>query len=268
MRERLLNEQIALITGASSGIGKATAIRMAAEGAKVVVNYHSDETEANEVVEKIKNNGGDAIAVKADVGKEEEVEAMFDETIRRFGAIDILVNNAGIQQDAAFIDMTTEQWKRVFDTNLTGHFYCARRAAKEFLKQGVSKKKSVACGKIIFTSSVHDIIPWAGHANYAATKGGMLMFMKTLAQELAPKKIRVNAISPGAIKTDINDEHWKDPKEAKEMLNLIPYKRIGEPEDVARLAAWLASDEADYIVGATIYIDGGMTLYPAFSDNG
>lgn len=268
MREKLLNEQVALITGASSGIGRATAIQMAMEGARVVVNYHSDENEANEIVDKIKFEGGFALAVKADVGKEEEVERMFDQTIETFGSIDILVNNAGIQKDSAFTEMTTEQWRQVFDTNLNGHFFCARRAVREFIKQGMNEKKSSALGKIIFTSSVHDIIPWGGHANYAASKGGLSMLMKTLAQELAPKKIRVNAISPGAIKTAINEDHWKNPEEAKGIADWIPYKRIGEPEDVAKLAAWLASDEADYIVGATIYIDGGMTLYPGFNDNG
>jgi len=154
------------------------------------------------------------------------------------------------------------------DTNLTGQFLCAREAAKVFCRRGVATGLSVAAGKVIFISSVHNIIPWAGHVNYTTSKGGETMLMKTMAQELAPQKIQVNSIAPGAIKTDINKKVWSDPEQAKELLRLIPYNRIGEPEDVARVAVWLASDEADYITGTTIYVDGGMTLYPEFAHGG
>jgi glucose 1-dehydrogenase len=163
--------------------------------------------------------------------------------------------------------MSLKEWQRVIDVNLTGYFLCSRQAIKEFLKRE-AEMAGKAIGKIICISSVHDIIPWAGHVNYAASKGGVLMFMKSLALEVATKKIRVNAISPGAIKTDINEEVWSDKEKAQELLKLIPYKRIGDPEDVAKAASWLASDDSDYVTGTTIYVDGGMTLYPGFVDNG
>jgi glucose 1-dehydrogenase len=193
---------------------------------------------------------------------------MFAEMQNAFGGIDILINNAGLQQDAALVEMTLEQWNRVIDVNLTGHFLCAREAARAFMRQGVREGISRSTGKIIFVSSVHDIIPWAGHANYAASKGGVMMLMKTLAQELAAKKIRVNAISPGAIKTPINKSAWETPAALQDLLRLIPYGRIGEPEDIARAATWLASDAAEYVTGTTLYVDGGMSLYPEFRSGG
>jgi glucose 1-dehydrogenase len=262
-----LEGKTAVVTGGSSGIGKAIAIAYSKHGANVVVNYHSGEDEANEIVEAIKKEGGNAIAVGADVSKEEDVFRLFKETYDHFHSIDILVCNAGIQKDSKFSDMSLEDWQKVIDINLTGYFLCARQATKEFLRnKTVANKKAV--GNIIFVSSVHDIIPWAGHVNYAASKGGVLMLMKSLALEVAPKKIRVNGISPGAIKTDINEKVWQDEEQTKELLKLIPYQRIGEPEDVAEVAIWLATESSDYVTGTTIYVDGGMTLYPGFMNNG
>lgn len=265
--EGKLKDQTALVTGGNSGIGRAIALEFAAQGAKVLINYHSDKEEAEEVVSKIKQSGGVAFAFQADVSKEEQVKAMFAAMLDNYGTIDILVNNAGMQKDAPFHQMSLADWQIVIDVNLTGQFLCAREAVNEFLKRGVTGR-SRAAGKIICTSSVHDVIPWAGHVNYATSKGGILMLMKSMAQELAPHKIRVNAISPGAIKTSINEDSWDDAESRKKLLELIPYKRIGIPEDIGKVAAWLASDDADYITGTTIYVDGGMTLYPGFSDNG
>ena len=265
---KLLNGQVALITGADSGIGKGVALAMARAGARVLINFVHNHDAADEVVETIKNEGGEAFAHQADVSKEEEVLAMFAKIIETYGAIDILVNNAGLQKDAKFVDMTLDDWNTVIGINLTGQFLCSREAAKEFIKRGVVEGVSRAAGKIICMSSVHEVIPWAGHVNYAASKGGISMFMKSMAQELAPYKIRVVGIGPGAIQTPINKEAWDTPQALNKLLELIPYNRIGLPDDIGKLALWLASDEADYITGTTIFIDGGMTLYPGFADNG
>jgi glucose 1-dehydrogenase len=179
-----------------------------------------------------------------------------------------VVNNAGLQRDAPFDEMTLEQWNTVIAVNLTGQFLCAREAIREFKRRGPRPEVSCATGKIIRISSVHELIPWAGHVNYAASKGGVMLLMKTLAQEVAPLKIRVNGIAPGAIRTPINAAAWSTPEAHDALLRLIPYKRIGEPEDIGRAAVWLASDAADYVVGTTIYVDGGMTLYPEFAAGG
>jgi glucose 1-dehydrogenase len=267
MEKECLAGQTAIVTGSSSGIGFAIAVAMAKAGANIVVNFYHDQKGATDAKTQIEETGGKAIIVQADIGKEEDVLRMFDEARTHFGTVDILVNNAGIQKDSAFIDMTVDEWRRVMDTNLTGQFLCAREAAKEFIKHP-AKPNVRSSGNIIFISSVHDIIPWAGHANYTAAKGGETMLMKTLAQELAPKRIRVNSIAPGAIKTDINKSVWSDPVQNKTLIEMIPYQRIGEPEDVAKVAVWLASDDADYITGAVIYVDGGMTLYPSFAHGG
>ncbi|HKG70047.1 MAG TPA: SDR family oxidoreductase [Segetibacter sp.] len=263
-----LRGQSALVTGASSGIGKEVAIALANEGANVVVNYSSHPERGQEVADEIKVNGGTAIVYQADVSKEEEVQAMFQAMYKEFGTIDILVNNAGLQKDSPFVDMTLSDWQKVIDVNLTGQFLCAREAAREFLKRGVVPERSVAAGKIICMSSVHEVIPWSGHVNYATSKGGIMLLMKSMAQELAPQKIRVNSIAPGAIQTPINKEAWETPEGLDKLLTLIPYKRIGQPEDIGKVAVWLASDESDYITGATIFVDGGMTLYPGFAGNG
>jgi len=263
-----LEGQTALVTGASSGIGATIAVAMGAAGANVGVNYAASEEGAEQVVGAIARAGGRAVALRADVSREEQVSAMFKVLIAEYGTIDILVSNAGIQKDAVFVDMTLEQWTAVLSVNLTGAFLCAREAAKEFLRRGVVPERSRAAGKIIFISSVHEVIPWAGHVNYASSKGGIMMLMKTVAQELAPQKIRVNSIAPGAIKTRINEQVWKDPEGVASMCKLIPYGRIGEPDDVAPVAVWLASDEADYLTGTTIFVDGGMLLYPGFRTGG
>ncbi len=263
-----LTGQAALVTGANSGIGKAVAIALANDGANVVVNYVTHPEAAEAVVAEIKNNDGTAIALQADVSKEDQVQNMFQAMYKQFGTIDILVNNAGLQKDAPFENMSLADWQLVIDVNLTGQFLCAREAVREFLRRGIVAERSVAAGKIICMSSVHEVIPWGGHVNYASSKGGIMLLMKSMAQELAPKKIRVNSIGPGAIQTPINRAAWETPEALSKLLTLIPYNRIGQPEDIGRLAAWLASDESDYITGTTVFCDGGMTLYPGFSTNG
>jgi glucose 1-dehydrogenase len=268
MSMRVLEGQRALVTGANSGIGEAVARGLGEAGAKVVINYVAGDERAQAVVDDIVKGGGEAIAVRADVSKEDEVQSMFRRAVDAFGSIDILVNNAGLQRDAPLHEMTLKDWQFVIDVNLTGQFLCAREAVREFRRRGIVPELSVAAGKIICMSSVHDIIPWAGHANYAASKGGVAMLMKTMAQELAMYKIRVNSVSPGAIKTPINTAAWDTPEAERELLKLIPYQRVGETSDIARAVTWLASDLSDYVNGATIYVDGGMTLFPEFRGNG
>ena len=260
--------QTAIVTGGSGGIGQACAIALGREKVNVVVNYHSNRAGANKAVAAIEGHGGRAFHFQADVSKEKDVEAMFQACIDRFGALDILVSNAGMQQDAPFTEMTLAQWQAVMEVDLTGQFLCTRQAARQFRKQGIREGVSKAAGKIIVMSSVHDEIPWAGHANYAAAKGGLKLLVETLAQELGEDKVRVNSISPGAIATDINREAWENEANRKKLLKLIPYGRIGQPEDIGDLCLFLASDRSDYITGASIYIDGGMMLYPGFRDNG
>jgi glucose 1-dehydrogenase len=264
----LLKGQKAIVTGASSGIGKAVAIALGGAGADVVVNYVGGEQLAVEVVKTITAGGGRAIAVQCDVSKEDQVQAMFQRTIKEFGTVDILINNAGLQKDAAMDEMTLDQWNTVIGVNLTGQFLCAREAVREFKRRGVKKDVSVSAGKIICISSVHEVIPWAGHINYAASKGGVMLMMKSIAQEVAPHRIRVNSICPGAIRTPINTSAWNTPEAYAALMTLIPYKRIGEPEDIGRATVFLASDLADYINGTSIFVDGGMCLYPGFATGG
>ncbi|MEU9283852.1 SDR family oxidoreductase [Streptomyces sp. NPDC048275] len=264
----LLKGQKALVTGANSGIGMATAIGLGRAGADVVVNYVADPDAAEKVVEEITSFGVRAAAYQADVSQEDQVTAMIDRMVEEFGTIDILVANAGMQRDARFTEMTLGQWQKVIDVNLTGQFLCAREATKEFRRRGVVPEVSRAAGKIICMSSVHQLIPWAGHVNYASSKGGVQMMMATLAQELAPEKIRVNAVAPGAIRTPINRSAWDTPEASKDLLRLIPYDRIGDPEDIANAVVALSSDLMDYVVGTTIYVDGGMTLFPGFATGG
>jgi glucose 1-dehydrogenase len=268
MREKSLAGQAALVTGANSGIGEAVARCFADAGAKVAINWVVHEEATNAIIADIKKQGGTAIGVKADVSNEAEVQAMFATVIRTFGTLDILCANAGLQDDAPFTEMTLAKWDHVIGVNLTGQFLCAREAAREFIRRGVRPDVSKAAGKIIHMSSVHQEIPWAGHANYATSKGGVYMLMRTLAQELAPHKIRVNAIAPGAIQTPINRNAWDTPTALKSLLTLIPDGRIGQPEDIGRVAVWLASDDSDYVQGETLYVDGGMTLYPGFATGG
>jgi glucose 1-dehydrogenase len=263
-----LQGQPALVTGANSGIGRATAIGLARAGADVVVNYVVDPAAAEAVAHEISGFGGRAIVLQADVSKEEEVTAMFAQAVDHFGTLHIVVSNAGVQRDAPFTEMSLEQWNTVIGINLTGQFLCTRQAAREFRRRGVVSDVSVAAGKIICMSSVHQEIPWAGHANYAASKGGVMLLMKSIAQELAPYRIRVNSVAPGAIRTPINTAAWSTPEAYAELMRLVPYKRIGEPDDIAQAVAWLASDAADYVTGATLFVDGGMTLYPGFATGG
>jgi glucose 1-dehydrogenase len=264
---QLLLRQVALVTGANSGIGRAVAIGLARAGANVIINYVTDADAAHAVVSEIEGLGRNAIAIHADVSNEAEVEAMFDQAIRAFGTLHIVVCNAGLQRDAPFEQMTIEQWNTVIGVNLTGQFLCARSAVREFRRRGLDKV-STALGKIICMSSVHQKIPWDGHANYAASKGGIMLLMQTMAQELAPHRIRVNSIAPGATRTPINTAAWSTPAAYDELMTLVPYGRIGEPSDIAQAAVWLASDASDYITGTTLFVDGGMTLYPGFEKKG
>ena len=266
--QQVLRGQKALVTGANSGIGLGVALALGRAGADVVVNYVSGDETAQRVVEEIKQSGVQAYAHKADVSKEEQVQAMFQRMCNEFGTIDILINNAGLQRDAAFDQMTLEQWNTVISINLTGQFLCAREAVREFKRRGVVPEVSCAAGKIICISSVHEVIPWAGHVNYAASKGGVMLMMKSIAQEVAPYRIRVNSIAPGAIRTPINTAAWNTPEAYEALMTLVPYKRIGETDDIGHAAVWLASDAADYVTGISLYIDGGMTLYPGFATGG
>jgi len=262
--------QIAIVTGASSGIGAGVSKSLAAEGATVVVNHPVAATRdaAEAVSQAIQATGGKSITWQCDVSKENEVQEMFAGIVAQFGTVDILVNNAGLQRDAPFTEMTLEQWNTVIGVNLTGQFLCAREAIKEFLRRGIQPERSRAAGKIICMSSVHEVIPWAGHANYAASKGGIKMLMQSISQEYAPHKIRINSIGPGAIKTPINKSAWDTPQAEEKLLELIPYARVGVVEDIGAAAVWLASDESDYVNGITLFVDGGMTLFPGFSTNG
>lgn len=264
-----LKDQVAIVTGAASGLGRACSVALGRAGAAVVVNHlPGDEATAAEVVREIESDGGQAAAIAADVSDEKQVQAMFAKAVARFGTVHVLVNNAGIQSGAPFQEMTLEQWRRVLSVNLDGQFLCAREAVREFLRRGPQPEISAATGKIICMSSVHQSIPWAFEVNYAASKGGVSLLMQSLAQELAPARIRVNAVAPGAIRTPINRAAWQTPQAMAKLLELIPYGRIGEPVDVASAVVFLASDLSDYVTGTTLYIDGGMALYPGFRGNG
>jgi len=262
----LLAGRRALVTGASSGIGQGVARGLARAGAAVAVNYRSNRESAERLVAEIEAEGGRAVALGGDVSQEEEAAALVDGTVKAFGGLDLLVANSGIQKDAVVAEMTLKDWQTVIGVNLTGQFLCCREAIRAF-RQG-PERPGGARGTIVCMSSVHELIPWAGHVNYAASKGGVRMMMQTLAQELAPERIRVNAVAPGAIRTPINKEAWGTEEALRDLLRLIPYGRIGEAEDVARAVTWLSSDEADYVTGTTLFVDGGMSLYPGFVGNG
>lgn len=264
-----LEGQVAIVTGASSGIGRATAIALGAAGCKVAVNCLTDcADDAAAVVAEIEAGGGEAMVTPADVSSQSDVEAMFAAAVKRFGTVHILVNNAGIESGAEITDLTLAKWRKVLAVNLDGQFLCAQAAVREFRRRGAEPDVSTALGKIVCMSSVHDRIPWAFQTNYAASKGGVALFMQSLAQELAPEKVRVNAISPGAIRTPINRPAWGTSEALDELLKLIPYGRIGEPADIANAVLFLASDLSDYMTGATLYVDGGMVLYPGFRGAG
>jgi glucose 1-dehydrogenase len=264
----LLKGQTSLVTGGNSGIGRAIALALGQAGANVVINYVAKPEEAEAVAAEVRAAGAGAMTVLADVSDEAQVQAMFAAAVQQFGTVDILASNAGMEKNAPFHEMSVEQWDQVMNVNLRGAFLCAREAVREFMKRGVRPEVSVSAGKIIFTSSVHEVIPWAGHVNYAASKGGLMLLMKSLAQEVAEKRIRVNSIGPGAIRTPINTAAWGTPEAYAELMKLVPYKRIGEVDEIGRAAVWLASDFSDYIVGTTLFIDGGMTLYPGFETGG
>ena len=262
-----LDKQVALVTGASSGIGAASALALAQAGAAVVLNYRSGREAAEKLAAQIVDDGGQAIAVGADVSSEAQVEQLFARTVEAFGRLDILLANSGMQRDAATADMSLDDWNQVVQVNLTGQFLCVRAALRQFARQSIRPEVSRALGKIIQMSSVHQRIPWAGRANYAASKGGLDLLMRSVAQEVGAQRIRVNAIAPGAIRTAINRDSTES-EAGKALLELIPYGRIGEAQDVASAVVWLASDASDYVHGSTLFIDGGMSLYPEFNGNG
>ena len=263
-----LTGQVAIVTGSSSGIGAAVAIGLGAAGARIVVNYNSDRDGGEATAEAVRKAGSEAIVVGGDVSRPENVERLFGEAKTAFGTVDVLVANAGLQRDAPSETLTLDDWRKVIDVNLTGQFLCCQAAIREFLARGPRPDVSRALGKIVCMSSVHEKIMWGGHVNYAASKGGVMLMMQTLAQEFADRRIRVNSIAPGAIRTPINRDAWETPEALAKLLRLIPYGRIGEPKDIANAAVWLASDHSDYVTGATLFVDGGMTLYPGFQDNG
>ena len=266
--EKKLTGQTVVVTGANSGIGAGCALSMGEAGANVVVNYVTKPETAQEIVAQIQAMGSQAVAIQADVSNEAQVIAMFQEAVKTFGTVDILIANAGLQRDAKFEEMTVEQWDLVMNVNLKGQFLCAREAIREFLRRGPRPEISAATGKIICMSSVHEIIPWSGHVNYASSKGAIRMFMQSLAQEYGDRKIRVNSICPGAIQTPINTGAWSTPQALASMITLIPYNRIGQPSDIGKLAVFLASDDSDYMTGASLFIDGGMTVFEGFSTGG
>ena len=262
-----LKGQISVVTGANSGIGEGVARHLAAAGATVALNYVVQPDIAQEIVDDINAHGCQAFPVQADVSKEDQVLKMFSDIVNRCGGLDILINNAGLQRDSAFSQMTLAQWEFVLSVNLSGQFLCARSAVRQFLAQG-DRKLSKSLGKIVNMSSVHQEIPWGGHVNYASSKGGIKLLTQSMAQELAPQKIRVNAIGPGAIKTPINKSAWDTPEAEQKLLTLIPYGRVGVVDDIGAASVFLASDASDYVVGTTLFVDGGMTLYPGFATNG
>ncbi|GLB47104.1 glucose-1-dehydrogenase [Philodulcilactobacillus myokoensis] len=254
-----LKGKVAVITGGSKGIGQAIALRLAKEDMNLVFNYNSDAKGAERAVEKIRNNGGNAVAVHADVSEEADVKKLLDTAVTNFGQLDLWINNAGMENQVPTHKMSLADWKKVLNVNLTGTFLGSKSALNYFLDHKVK-------GNIINMSSVHEQIPWPTFAHYAASKGGSKLFTETIALEYAKRGIRVNAIAPGAINTPINAKKFKDPKQLKDTTDLIPMNRIGKPSEVAAAAAWLASSESSYVTGETIFIDGGMTLYPSFEE--
>ena len=245
-----LGGKCAVVTGASRGIGRAIALQLASEGAKVVVNYSGSEQKALEVVEEIKNNGGEAIAVQANVAESDSVQNLMKTAIDTYGSIDILVNNAGITRDNLLMRMKENEWDDVIDTNLKGVFLCTKAVTRQMMKQ--------RAGRIINISSIVGVAGNAGQANYVAAKAGVIGLTKTTAQELASRNILVNAIAPGFITTEMTEAL---PEEIKEtMLKQIPLAKLGQPEDIAKAVVFFASDNANYITGQTLQIDGGMVM--------
>ncbi len=254
---RLLDGRRGLVTGADSGIGQGIAFELASHGAAVAINYVAEATVATAMVQRIREGGGRAIAVQMDVARERDVQRAFAEARDAFGGLDLLVNNAGIERRFPLVEMPLEWWQRVLDVNLTGAFLCSREAARIMLDAG-------ARGAIVNITSVHEQIPWEGFAHYCASKGGEKLFAQTIARELAPHGIRVVNVAPGAIDTPINADVLADPEQRKAVEDEIPLGRWGDVSDVAQAVAWVASDQAEYVVGSTLFVDGGMTLYPRF----
>jgi glucose 1-dehydrogenase len=254
----LLQGRRAIVTGASSGIGEATAKRLGAEGASVCVNYYSDKEQqaAQNVADAVSGSGGRGVAIQADVGNEADVQRLVADTVKELGGLDLLVNNAGIEKQIPLLEMSLQDWDAVLQTNLTGAFLCMREAGKVLAENGG--------GVVVNMSSVHEFIPWPGFAHYCSSKGGMKLLMETAARELADKRIRVVNIAPGAITTPINKFVLDDPEAEHAVESEIPLGRMGRPEEIAAVVAWVASDQASYVTGTTIVVDGGMSLYPKF----
>jgi glucose 1-dehydrogenase len=255
---RLLEGRRALVTGADSGIGQGIAFELAAQGAAVAINHVGEPDAADAMVEQITAAGGRGVAVAMDVSVEADVARGFAAAHEAFGGLDLLVNNAGVEKPFALVDMPLEEWQRVIDINLTGAFLCSREAARMMIADA-------ARGAIVNITSVHEQIPWERFSHYCASKGGEKLFAQSIARELAPHGIRVVNVAPGAIATPINAGVLADPKQRQAVVDEIPYGRWGEVSDVARAVAWIASDQADYVVGSTLFVDGGMTLYPKFT---
>jgi glucose 1-dehydrogenase len=249
-----LRGKTAIVTGAATGIGKAIALRLGGSGANVVVDYRDQAAAANDIVAEIERSGGHGLAISADVSDEAKVDWMVASAVDHFGGLDILVNNAGIEESHALTDIPLDVWKRIIDVNLTGPFLCARAAARAMIARGRG-------GRIINISSVHEDLPFPNNAAYAASKGGVRMLMRTAALELAPHGITMNNIAPGAIATPINQDVRENPQQQKELLDEIPLGRVGQPEEIAALCTYLASDAAGYVTGATFVIDGGLMRY-------
>lgn len=247
---RKLEGKVAVVTGASRGIGRAIALKLANEGAKVVVNYSGSQAKAEEVVAMIQENGGEAIAVQASVSQTEEVTALMDTAVKTYGSLDILVNNAGITRDNLIMRMKEDEWDDVLNTNLKGVFLCTKAVTRQMMKQ--------RAGRIINISSIVGVAGNAGQANYVAAKAGVIGLTKTTAKELASRNILVNAIAPGFIETEMTEQLPEDIKQG--MLTQIPLAKLGQPEDIAKAVAFLASEDANYMTGQTLHIDGGMVM--------
>ena len=248
----------ALVTGSATGIGRASVLRLAADGATAIVNYVGPSDGADEVVEEVARAGGHAVALEADVSSEEQVQAMFARASQELGGpIDVLVNNAGIEKPFRLVDMPLEEWNKVIGVNLTGAFLCAREAARGMIAARVP-------GVIVNISSVHEVIPWERFGHYCASKAGMKLWAQTIAKELAPSRIRVVNIAPGAIATPINKDVLEDDVMRRAVEAEIPWGRFGRPEEIAAAVAWVASPEGEYMTATTVFVDGGMTAYPGF----
>lgn len=254
-----LNNKVAIITGGSTGIGRAIALRFAKEHTKVVFNYLNDEDSAKKTAAKIRDIGGESVYIQGDVSKEDNVMELRDFAVHKFGHFNIWINNAGIENQVVSDEMSIDNWKKVLDVNLTGTFIGCREAIKYFKSEQVE-------GSIVNLSSVHEIIPWPTFAHYASAKGGTRMLTKTLALEYAKQNIRVNSIAPGAIDTSINATKFMNKDNLKQTISMIPLNRIGHASEIAATAVWLSSKEAGYITGQSIVVDGGMTLYPSFEN--